>query len=276
MSRPEQGQRSRQLGDFAVVDHADSSDLVGRLDVMQSLAAFRTYKAQTFQQMRIAPGMTVADVGCGTGGDVAALGGQVGPTGRVIGFDLSQSMLDQAIDRYAGEPNLSFKAASADGLDAGDATIDAIRADRVLIHVPDPQAAIAEMVRVVKPGGRIVISEPDMHGCWVASSHPELSHRVMRRIADSCRHPYLPRDLIGLFSAAGLEDISLSVYPLTVFEPSAVAKILDFTSVLADLVQEGEVAESVAQAWGEDMTRRAETGRFAAGVAIMIASGTRP
>src|SRR5215218_4873161 len=96
MSRPEQVRRSRQLGDFSTVDHSDSADLVGRLDVMQSLDAFRAYKARTFAEMRIGPGMTVADVGCGTGGDVAALAHQVGPGGRIIGFDASQAMLDQA------------------------------------------------------------------------------------------------------------------------------------------------------------------------------------
>lgn len=276
MSHAQQARRSRQLGDFSTVDRSDASDLVGRVDVMASLAAFRTYKAQTYEQMRIAPGMTVADVGCGTGGDAAALAQQVGAQGRAIGFDLSQAMLDEATQRYADQTNLSFKLASADGLGVEAASLDAVRADRVLIHVPDPAATMAEMVRVVRPGGRIVISEPDMHGCWVTSTDGALSHKMMRRIADSCRHPYLPRDLLGLFAQAGLKDISLSVYPLTVFEPAAVGKILDFSSVLADLLAEGELDQAGADAWVADMTERAGSGRFAAGVSIMIAAGTRP
>jgi ubiquinone/menaquinone biosynthesis C-methylase UbiE len=265
-----------QLGDFSKVDSADADDLVGRLDAMRALEAFKAYKAVTFELMRLKAGAKVADLGCGTGADAAVLAETVGERGKVVGFDLSQAMLSAASERYDSISQLSFRQSPAEKIDAPDGAFDAIRADRVLIHVPDPSAALREMKRVVRPGGWVVVSEPDMFSCWVASSAPLLTDTLMDRIAESCRHPYLPRDLLGQFRAAGLEDVSYQIYPVTAFTPLLVERILDFEGTMRSLVEEGAVDIAAAQEWGEDIMRRAQEGRFAAAVPIMIAAGKKP
>src|SRR4051812_44986622 len=87
------------LGSFADVDKADPDDLVERLDTMHGLDFFRSYKEETFELMRLRPGSAVADVGCGTGEDAWRLLDLVGESGRVVGYDMSDAMLEEAAKR---------------------------------------------------------------------------------------------------------------------------------------------------------------------------------
>jgi ubiquinone/menaquinone biosynthesis C-methylase UbiE len=267
--------RDRQLGDYANVDAADAGNLVSRLDAMHALDSFRTYKTETFDLLRLRPGSSVADVGCGTGEDVRRLSDIVGPSGAAAGFDLSESMLAQARERHADLTWLNFLNAPADALGVADGSFDGVRADRVLIHVPDPQKALDEMIRVAKPGGRIVTSEPDMPGCWVASHNHGVTDRIMREIAHSCISPYLARDLWSMLQDAGLKDVSLTVRTVTVFDPDSVSRILDFASVVNNMLMQGLLSKEEVATWMDEMNNRAQNGRFSAGLCIMIAAGTK-
>ncbi len=266
---------NRQLGAFANVDNTDANDFIERLDEMHSLDVFRAYKRRTFEEMRLSPGAHIADVGCGTGEDISILAGLVGASGSAVGIDLSEAMVAEARKRHSGVPGLSFAQAPSDRLGLADDSLDAIRADRVLIHVPEPEATLAEFIRVTKPGGRIVISEPDMHGFWLASDDYGATRILMTEIANSCITPYLPRDLWTMFRDAGLKDVQCTVQTLTSSDIAAVAKVLDFSIVLKMAVARELLTEERAARWMEDMQRRSASDRFAAGLSIMIVSGTK-
>lgn len=276
MTVTDAGSDARKLGAYSHVDKADADNLVERLDAMRTLSAFHTYKQETFDLLCPQAGQAMADVGCGTGEDARAMAERVGPSGRVIGFDLSEAMLAQGRARHAGVPGLEFRQASADAIDLEDGALDAIRVDRVLIHVPDPKAALAELIRVLKPGGRIVVSEPDMPGCWVASSDYVTTDAIMRAIAGSCITPYLARDLMSMFRDAGLTDVALAVRPVLALDAASVGKILDFESVVKGMLARGLLTEQQVGAWLTDFAQRDQTGRFAAAVNIMVVSGTKP
>lgn len=266
----------RQLGAFAHVDRTDSGEFISRLDEMQALESFRAYKRVTFDLLNLQAGSKAADIGCGTGDDAAILAGVAGPGGHVTGFDLSEAMVAESRARHSAVPGLEFTSASSDSLGLADRSLDGIRADRVLIHVPDPHATLDEMIRVTKPGGRIVISEPDMPGFWVASSDYATTALIVGAIARSCVTPYLPRDLWAMFNDRGLRDIDYVVRTITSFELAAAAKVLDFAAVLKLMVGKGALDEAGAAAWLDDLTQRGRGGRFVAGLSIMIASATKP
>jgi ubiquinone/menaquinone biosynthesis C-methylase UbiE len=271
------GQQSaeRRLGDYADVDKADASNLVDRLDAMHALRAFQQYKGATFELLGLKPGMRVADLGCGTGDDAQRMAERVAPGGSVTGFDISEAMLAQGRERHGQTPGLDFQQIGSGGLDVPSDHFDGIRADRVLIHVPDPCRTLQEMIRVTKPGGRVVVSEPDMPGCWVASDNYDVTGRVMDQIARSCAHPYFARDLYAAFREAGLKDISFQIWPVVAFDPVSVARILDLENVVRamyskDLLTEKEVSEVTA-----DLMSRGQNGRFVASVSVMIAGATK-
>jgi arsenite methyltransferase len=106
------------------------------------------------------PEMVVADVGAGAGFMAAGLAPLVK---RVIAVDGSAAMIEAARRALSAFDNVEFEVADGATLPFADGSLDAVFANMYLHHCPDPQAAIAEMVRVLRPGGRLVIADLDQH-----------------------------------------------------------------------------------------------------------------
>jgi ubiquinone/menaquinone biosynthesis C-methylase UbiE len=105
-------------------------------------------------------GAVVADVGTGTG---FVLRGLLGQAEELTGFDESEEMLTVARNHFAGYPNVQFRQAEGQHLPAEDNRFDVVFANMYLHHASDPAATIAEMVRILKPGGKLVITDLDTH-----------------------------------------------------------------------------------------------------------------
>ena len=99
------------------------------------------------------------DVGSGPGNVTAALARAAGPDGLALGVDISEPMLARAVSAQAG-PNIGFLRADAQQLPLRDATVDAAVSLAVLQLIPDPTATLTEMVRVLRPGGRLAVMVP--------------------------------------------------------------------------------------------------------------------
>ena len=104
----------------------------------------------------VAPGGAALDVACGTGALTRALARRVGPGGRVVGMDFSEGMLDGARRR---SPGMTWVQGDALELPFGDAEFDAATIAFGLRNLADPTRGLAEMARVVRPGGRMVVLE---------------------------------------------------------------------------------------------------------------------
>lgn len=113
--------------------------------------------------LSIPPGGTVLDVGSGPGDVTASLARLAGPDGLVLGVDISEPMLARAAAAHAG-PQVGFLRADAQRLPLRDGTVDAVTSLLVLQLVPDPAAVLAEMARVLRPGGRLAVLLPTVGG----------------------------------------------------------------------------------------------------------------
>jgi SAM-dependent methyltransferase len=105
------------------------------------------------------PGGVVADVGCGTGRALPPLRSAVGAEGAVLAFDLTPEMLLAAAPR-AADGGAALVVADGDRLPLADATLDGVFAAGYLPHVPDAEAALRELARVTRPGGRLALFHP--------------------------------------------------------------------------------------------------------------------
>jgi SAM-dependent methyltransferase len=114
-----------------------------------------------FSLRLLAPGENVVDVGSGAGIDSLIAARMVGPSGRVIGVDMTPAMLAKArlSALQAGLHNVDFREGTAEALPICDGWADVVISNGVLNLMPDKLAGLAEMARVLKPGGRLQIGD---------------------------------------------------------------------------------------------------------------------
>jgi SAM-dependent methyltransferase len=136
-------------------------------------------RAATLHALALQAGERVVDIGSGPGLLAAEMAAQVGPAGRVIGLDLSDSMLALSRQRcgdLATSKSLSFLKADAARLPFADSLFDVAVSTQVYEYVPDVPAALAEVYRVLRPGGRVLILDTDWDSIvWQPATGPACS-----------------------------------------------------------------------------------------------------
>ena len=159
-------------GDFHF--HRGPEYAAGRLDYEPSeLAELPTEATASFAGVAnplaigdLQPGETVADLGCGAGMDLLLAARMVGPKGRAIGVDMTQAMLDSTARSAAamGASQVELREGDLHALPLEDASVDVVISNGVLNLAPDKRVAFAEILRVLKPGGRLQLGDIIMEG----------------------------------------------------------------------------------------------------------------
>jgi ubiquinone/menaquinone biosynthesis C-methylase UbiE len=200
---------------FSDVDRdADPLALIHQLDLRSGAPFHIAYKQHAIGLLHLREGDRVLDIGCGTGDDVHLLAQRVGASGRAIGIDVSEEMIAEARIRHAGSAlPFTFLAGDAADLPFADACFDGCLAIRTFQHLVDPHGALAEMVRVVRPGGRLVVVDPDHDTAVIDVADRSLARKFLNFRADTIRNGGIAHQMSSLFKACGLLDVA--VIPMT-------------------------------------------------------------
>jgi SAM-dependent methyltransferase len=155
---------------------------------------------------QVKPGETVLDLGSGAGLDVFLAANRAGPAGRVIGVDMTPEMIERAQAHAAqgGYANVEFRLGDIEGLPVADGSVDLVISNCVLNLVPDKVKAFAEIVRVLKPGGRLAISDIVLDGPLpqeLQGSEDGYCSCISGAVSRS--------DYLAALADAGLEDIEV-------------------------------------------------------------------
>jgi SAM-dependent methyltransferase len=236
-------------------------------------------KRLSHERMRIRLGAVVLDVGCGPGTDTLPLAELVGHAGFVHGIDRDAEMVAEA-ERRAAEAGLTgrveHRAGDAYALPWADATFDAARCERLFLHLDRPEQATAEMVRVTKPGGRVVLMDTDWGTRSVDTPEVELERRIARVLAERCMaNGYSGRRLWGLLKTAGVGDLSLDLVPLHV-DGYALWRLLSrMDTAFAEAMGAGVMTEDDVRRLDDSLWEKDAAGTFFASTTVMLVAGTR-
>lgn len=250
--------------DFANVDGADGLQKFTQcLQLMASLEFFQSYKQTTFDWLQLFEGATVLEVGCGMGADAIALARHVGSTGKIVAIDRSQAILNHAIVHATGlNLPLEFVSADAQSLPFADNTFDRVRVDRTLQHIADPQKAIDEIARVLRPGGYLVAMEPDWETFIVESANNLLTRKLLNFWCDSFPTLWIGRRLLKYFRRAGLINMQIRPETLIVNELKLADQIFDLVQTAHGAVAAGIVSPSSAQDWLQELQQLDQAEEF--------------
>ncbi len=209
-------------------------------------------------------GEHVLDVGCGPGFYLAEMLEAVGPGGEVVGVDASPESLAAAARRCGGEPNVTLLEGDATALPVADASADAALSVQVLEYVPDVPAALAELRRAVRPGGRVVLWDVDWSTVSWHSERPDRMARVLRAWDAHLAHPALPRTLASQLRAAGFGDVRAEghVFATAELDPEAFGAGVVLPTVEFFVARRAEIGEQEAAAWAAEQQALHERGAF--------------
>jgi arsenite methyltransferase len=154
----------------------------------------------------IQPGMTVVDLGSGAGFDAFLAWRRLGSTGRVIGVDITDDMLEKARKTAAqlGASNVEFRKGRIEALPVEDASVDLVISNCVINLSPDKRAVFREIRRVLKPGGQFAISDLVL----LRQLPPEVAEDVNAYVGCVAGASLLT-DYIGMALEAGLEELNI-------------------------------------------------------------------
>jgi SAM-dependent methyltransferase len=166
--------------------------------------------------LALAAGETVLDIGSGPGLLAADMAQAVGPTGRVCGIDVSDSMLTLARGRTlpAGSAPVEYRHGGVDAVPYPDGSFDVVVSTQVLEYIADIPAALAEASRVLRPGGRLLILDTDWDSIVWHSTDPDRMRRILLTWEQHLADPFLPRTLGRHLRQAGFDVAPPQVLPL--------------------------------------------------------------
>lgn len=140
--------------------HTYFNDVAGQWDQMRASFFSDAVRDQAIAAAGVEPGKLAADIGAGTG---FVTEGLVKLGVRVIAVDQSQAMLAEIQEKFAGSDWVDVRLGHGEAIPVPNASVDYVFANMYLHHVEAPPVAIAEMARILKPGGRLVITDLDEH-----------------------------------------------------------------------------------------------------------------
>jgi len=236
-------------------------------------AAWLGYKARSIELLALSEGDHVLDVGCGTGEDARTIAARA-PGVSVTGVDASDDKIREARAQTLGLPRpVDFQVGDAYALPFDGETFDACRADRVFHHLVDQEKALAEMARVTRPGGRVVVSDTDYDTLVVQAPDVDLTRRILLHHTERMECGRVGRRLRGLFLDAGLTSIEITPYAAIATEyDEEVLKLRDKAERAAAT---GAITAEAAARWVASLVEADRTRRFVCAQVVLTVTGHR-
>lgn len=253
--------------------HADQ--LAAMLDLQATFDVFIKLKDWASARLRIRPGEECLDVGCGTGVDAQGIASIVGPTGRSLGVDINRGLCREAARRAdAAGSAAAFVRGDVLNLPFASGSFDCVRCERVLQYVRDPYRAVRELVRVLRPGGRVVLIDTD----WTTAVLNPLPEDIAEVMGDLARNqmanPKAGRRLREYLVKAGARPMSATSE--TWLQPQEAALEPPISLMGDKAVEVGLITQEQADRLNAGYVEAAGQGWFHSSVTMFAAYAVKP
>jgi SAM-dependent methyltransferase len=240
-------------------------------------AVLAQQKRLTYDAMHLKPCHSVLDVGCGPATDTIPLAQVLGERGRVVGVDADPAMIALA-DQRAAESDLagrvSHTLADVATLPFATNTFDAGRSERVFQHLVQPERTMAEMVRVTKPGGWVVVLDCDWGSFSIDSPHIDIERTLARVCAERVLpNGYSGRSLYRLFCKLGLTNVDVALLPISVTSYPLARQLSLLDPVEQDALACGDLTLADLALWLDTLECTHQRGDFFASASLVLTAG---
>ncbi|AGL19918.1 methyltransferase domain-containing protein [Actinoplanes sp. N902-109] len=248
--------------------------LVAALDAMAEHPEIRRVRHAGWEALRPAPGQQLLDAGCGAGDVSRELAAAVAPGGEVVALDRSTATLAAARARHDGG-DVRYVNGDVCALQLDDNSFDGVWCERVLQHVRDANRAIAELVRVTRPGGQVCLLDTDWSSLAFDGVDAALAGAVVRHAHGSLtpQHADIGRTLRRRLVDHGLSEVSAVPVTCCFPDPASAAVVLPMVNPAVP-AHSWPVPEQLRADWLEQVDAAGTRGDFLAVLTIWVAAGT--
>ena len=257
--------------------------LLATMDATAAWAATRQLRAWERDRLDLGKGQRLLDVGCGLGDAALALAVDLGTAGEIVGVDASAEMIAVARSRAsAATCRTRFTVGDALALEEPDGSFDVVRCERTLQWLPDPEAAVAEMARLLRPGGLVTLIDSDWSTFTIDVGDDDLTRRVRAAMRTERRRPSnIGRRLAELVQHLGFELVAETAATETwrAWDPDrspAPAGCFSMSSLAADLVEAGQLEPGDRERFVATIHAAARQGSFSMALTMFAVVGRAP
>jgi 2-polyprenyl-3-methyl-5-hydroxy-6-metoxy-1,4-benzoquinol methylase len=246
------------------------------LDALARMAAtpqIQAVRAVAAEALRPEPGQRLLDAGCGVGEVARSLAARIAPGGEVVAVDASATTVEAAAARHDGSA-VRYEVADVLALPFADGEFDGVRCERVLQHVSDPDAAIRELARVTRRGGRVVLVDTDWESLAVDGLPADLVATARAAFeSDVLHHRDMGRTLRRRLVRLGLAEVTATPVPLAFTRVSGPERVLPMFN--RDIPPEAlMIPLDVREQWFDAVDAAVERDDFLAVLTMWVAAGS--
>jgi ubiquinone/menaquinone biosynthesis C-methylase UbiE len=238
------------------------------LDAQAATPFWQAMKRATIEALELAEGSTALDVGCGTGEEVRTM---AAIAGAAVGVDATRTLVEEARRRTPPDQDARFELARAEELPFENEIFDGVRTERTLQHVDDLGAAIGEMWRVAKPGGKVVALEPDWDTLVIDAGPLASTRAVTRAWADGIRNPVAGRQVARRLQKLGAVEVAVEPRTAAITELPFAEEQYGLTELA-----HATLNPAAARAWLGTLEAHAAAGAFLAAVTYFLVAARKP